>query len=226
MKNQIVKKNKSEALISIVAPGTEMDAAARINHFHRISMQAGEVAIKAALEVGMQLFQEKVRRGGTFQAWVEQNCDFSVRTSYNYLNLLQKSIGAKNDLAELSDTSEKKREEVINEFSKKVESKTLSELMCDYGIITRSKSNMGGKREGAGRKRKADLATAAGAAEAADNAGFAAQNTIELVGKVYEEGVIHQGFDAMDKSDLVEMVKLMKMTLAEAENVLKVKVRT
>ena len=221
MKNAIVKKNTM--LINIVAPGAEMDAAARINHFHKISMQAGEVAIKAALEVGMSLFQEKVRRHGTFQSWVEQNCDFSVRTSYNYLNLLQKSIGSQNDLMQLSDMSAKKREATIDEFASTVESKTLSELMCDYGIITKSKSNLGGKREGAGRKRKEDLSSAAGAAEAAENAGFAAQNALELIGKVYEAGVIRQGFEAMDKSALKNAVESLKLALAEATKILKEK---
>lgn len=221
MKNVIAKK--TEMLINIVAPGAEMDAAARINHFHKISMQAGEVAIKAALEVGMSLFQEKVRRQGTFLSWVEQNCDFSQRTAYNYLNLLQKSIGSQNDLMQLSDMSAKKREATIDEFASTVESKTLSELMCDYGIITKSKSNLGGKREGAGRKRKEELSSAAGAAEAAENAGFAAQNVLELVGKVYEEGVIRQGFEAMDKSALKNAVESLKLALAEATKILKEK---
>lgn len=221
MKNAITKK--TEMLINIVAPGAEMDAAARINHFHKISMQAGEVAIKAALEVGMSLFQEKVRRQGTFQSWVEQNCDFSQRTAYNYLNLLQKSIGSQNDLVQLSDMSAKKREATIDEFASTVESKTLSELMCDYGIITKSKSNLGGKREGAGRKRKEELSSAAGAAEAAENAGFAAQNALELIGKVYEAGVIRQGFEAMDKSALKNAVESLKLALAEATKILKAK---
>ncbi len=221
MKNAITKK--TEMLINIVAPGAEMDAAARINHFHKISMQAGEVAIKAALEVGMSLFQEKVRRQGTFLSWVEQNCDFSQRTAYNYLNLLQKSIGSQNDLVQLSDMSAKKREATIDEFASTVESKTLSELMCDYGIITKSKSNLGGKREGAGRKRKEELSSAAGAAEAAENAGFAAQNALELIGKVYKAGVICQGFEAMDKSALKNAVESLKLALAEATKILKAK---
>lgn len=221
MKNAIVKKNTM--LINIVAPGAEMDAAARINHFHKISMQAGEVAIKAALEVGMSLFQEKVRRQGTFVNWVEQNCDFSKATAYRYLNLLQQSIGSQNDLMRLSDMSAKKREATIDEFASTVESKTLSELMCDYGIITKSKSNLGGKREGAGRKRKEELSSAAGAAEAAENAGFAAQNALELVGKVYEAGVIRQGFEAMDKPILKNAIESLKMTLAEAGKILKAK---
>lgn len=221
MKNAIVKKNTM--LINIVAPGAEMDAAARINHYHKISMQAGEVAIKAALEVGMSLFQEKIRRQGTFVDWVEQNCDFSKTTAYRYLNLLQQSIGSQNDLMQLSNMSAKKREATIGEFASTVESKTLSELMCDYGIITKSKSNLGGKREGAGRKRKEELSSAAGAAEAAENAGFAAQSALELIGKVYEAGVIRQGFEAMDKPMLKNAVESLKLALAEATKILKEK---
>lgn len=218
MKNAIVKKNTM--LINIVAPGSEMDAAARINHFHKISMQAGEVAIKAALEVGMSLFQEKVRRQGTFLSWVEQNCDFSQRTAYNYLNLLQKSIGSQNDLMQLSDMSAKKREATIDEFASTVESKTLSELMCDYGIITKSKSNLGGKREGAGRKRKEELSSAAGAAEAAENAGFAAQNAFEAINSAYINGVVKLGFSALDNTRLKESVETLKNMLAYAKAIL------
>lgn len=218
MKNKLVKK--TDTLLTIVPAGAEMDAAARINHFHRLSIQAGEVAVKAALEVGMALFQEKILRGGTFQAWVEQNCEFSRATAYRYLELLQKSIGTKNDLAKLADGSAKTREETIEEYASTVESKTLSELMCDYGIITKSKSKLGGKREGAGRPRKIDPESAAGAAEAAENKGFASESAKELTVQLYTQGVVNQGFEAMDRETLKSVVTTLKQTLKEAETIL------
>lgn len=218
MKNQIVKKNTM--LINIVAPGAEMDAASRINHYHQLSMQAGVVAVKAALEVGMTLFQEKIRRQGTFQAWVEQNCDFSIRTSYNYLNLLQKSIGSQNDLMQLSDMSAKKREAAIDEFSSTVESKTLSELMCDYGIIQRSKSNLGGKREGAGRKRKDDAeALAREAEEIAGKAG--ALEISKTVGDLFVLAVSQDLFGSVGTVELKEQIETLEQVLKRAKDIFK-----
>lgn len=220
MKNAIVKKNTM--LINIVAPGAEMDAAARINHYHKISMQAGEVAIKAALEVGMSLFQEKVRRQGTFLSWVEQNCDFSKTTAYRYLNLLQQSIGSQNDLMQLSDMSAKMREATIDEFASTVESKTLSELMCDYGIITKSKSNLGGKREGAGRKRKDSAAELAEQAEKIANSGELAKTVLyQITSDLYTKGVVEGGFGSLETADLKGVVQTIKDILGKANEILK-----
>lgn len=219
MKNAIAKKN--EMLINIVAPGAEMDAAARINHFHRISMQAGEVAIKAALEVGMQLFQERVSRGGTFMSWVDQNCDFSYKTAQRYLSLLQQSIGSQNDLAQLAEMSSKKREGVIDEFASTVESKTLSELMCDYGIITKSKSNLGGKREGAGRKPKAQEDLAAKAEEIANSGALAKTVLMQLLSDLYTKGVVEGGFGSLETEDLRGIVTTIEDTVKKAKEILK-----
>lgn len=205
MKNAIAKRTQNT--LTVIAPGKEMDVGARINYFHRMSKEAGEIAIKAALEVGMMLFKEKVVRGGTFQGWVEANCDFSLRTAYNYLNLLQRSIGAQNDLAQLSNETDKKRETVINEFSQTVESKTLTELMCDYGIITKSKSNLGGRREGAGRKRK-EVTDAASAAAAADAPEFAVEDTAKAAAELYRAGVTANGFAAMQAGVLEKILIL------------------
>lgn len=221
MKNPIVKKSaKQQELIAIVPVGAEMDAAARINHFHKVSMQAGVVAIKAALEVGMALFQEKIRRGGTFQAWVEQNCDFSRATAYRYLDLLQKSIGSQNDLVQLSDMSEKKREAAIAEFSSTVESKTLSELMCDYGIIQKSKSNLGGRREGAGRKRKDAAAELAAAADEIAAAAGAAE-LCKLIGDVFVRAVSQDEFGGVGTKELKEEIETLEQILSRAKAILK-----
>ena len=218
MKNQIAKKNAP--LVGIVLPGAAMDAAARINHFHRLSREAGTVAIKAALEAGMLLFQEKVKRLGTFQAWVEQNCDFSVRTAYNYLNLLQQSIGAQTELDRLCDASAKTRKAAIEEFSSTVESKTLSELMCDYGIITRTKSNLGGYREGAGRKKKAGAEELAAAAEAAGGT-LSAKIVDGALAELWRLAVVEGNLGNLETRQLREARDTLKMLLDKTETYLK-----
>jgi hypothetical protein len=46
------------------------------------------------------------------------------------------------------------RQAAIEEYAAETDSKSLTELYCDLGIIKKTPSKMGGKREGAGRKRK------------------------------------------------------------------------
>lgn len=216
-----VAKKTDNAILTFARPGDQLDAAGKINYFHRLSIEAGECAIKAALEVGMELYKEKIRRQGTFTSWIEQNCDFSVRTAWKYLALLQKSIGSENDLIQLTDASDKKREAVLNEFSGKVESKTLSELMCDYGIIQKTVSNLGGKREGAGRKPKDDQDLA----DAAEKISMSAElNKIALDGiitNLYRVGVTEGGFGSLGTDALKVVVTALKDTVRKAEEILK-----
>lgn len=156
MKHAITKAEPR--LLDISLPSAEMDAAGRINYFHALSKQAGEVSIKAALWAGLELYRMQLARQGSFVAWLEQNVDFGRATAYRYLALLKQSIGASADLTEVSEYGTERRRELIDRYSGEVESKNMTEMMVDYGIIKKSKSNMGGHREGAGRKRKDDLA--------------------------------------------------------------------
>ena len=189
MKNAIAKT--TDTVLTFKVPGAEMEVAGRINYFHRLAKEAGNIAVRAALQVGMLLFQEKVSRGGTFDMWLDQNCDFGRSTCYRYLALLQKSIGAKQDLKELADGTDKQRSAAIDAYSTTVESKSLTEIMCDYGIITKTKSNLGGKREGAGRKSNEEKARLALAAEAAAHDGHLAAKTVEgLLADLYRVIII------------------------------------
>lgn len=154
MKNAITKaKGNKKFLVSAEPPAAGMEAAARINHWHEVAKQSSEMAIAAALNAGLELFKAKIDHPGTFEKWIEANCDFGRSTAYNYLKLVQQAISA-DELPKIANGSDKMREAAIEEYAAETDSKSLTELYCDLGIIKKTPSNMGGKREGAGRKRK------------------------------------------------------------------------
>lgn len=201
MKHAIV--NSEPRMLDVIQPGDQMDRAGRINYFHTLSKQAGEVSIKAALWCGMELFKAKMEHSGTFEIWLEQNVNFHRMTAYRYLALLQQSIGSEADLTQVADFGTKKRQELVEAYASHVESKNMTEMMIDYGIIKKSKSNLGGKREGAGRKRKVTDADLAAQAEAIANSGELAKT--EITGKVsdlYRAAIVEGGFGCLSTEDL------------------------
>ena len=219
MKNAIVKSEPR--MIDIVLPGQQMDAAGRINYFHTLSKQAGEVAVKAALYAGMELFKAKIDHPGTFDAWVDQNCSFGRRTAYKYLSLLSETVGKGVDLVGLAEDTDDARTDAIAEYAGNMESKGLTELYVDLGIVKKSKSNLGGKREGAGRPRK-DAAKLA-AQEAADNPGFDENAVSGAVSDLYRIGVTEQGFDALGLPALNSVISLLEDVLRTCKEIAKAK---
>ena len=218
MSKAIVKSEPR--MIDVVLPGKQMDAAGRINYFHTLSKQAGEVAVKAALYAGMELFKAKIDHSGTFDAWVEQNCSFGRRTAYNYLALLTETIGKGADLVGLAEDSDDGRTAAIDEYAGNMESKGLTELYVDLGIVKKSKSNLGGRREGAGRPRKdaaAELASKAD--EIARHA--AGQETTELTSKLYNAAVLQGGLGELDESQLCDVRDSLDQVLQKAKEILK-----
>ena len=154
MKNAVVKaKGKKQYLVSAEPPAAGMEAAARINHWHEVAKQSSEMAIAAALNAGLELFKAKIDHPGTFEKWIEANCNFGRSTAYNYLKLVQQAISA-DELPKIANGSDKMRQAAIEEYAAETDSKSLTELYCDLGIIKKTPSKMGGKRDGAGRKRK------------------------------------------------------------------------
>ena len=132
-----------------------MDAAGRINYYHILSKQAGEVAIKAALAAGLELVKVQLANPGKmFDEWIDANCSFSRRTAFKYMATLKQTIGASMELGRLVNGSDDDRRSAIDAFAASTDSKSLTELYADLGIVHKTKSNLGGRREGAGRPRK------------------------------------------------------------------------
>lgn len=154
MKHEVATRN-THLLVEILPPSPQMDAAARINYYHQLSKQASVVSIKAALAAGIELVKVQLANPGKlFDQWIDANCSFSRRTAFHYMATLKQTIGASIELGQLVNGSDDDRQSAIDEFAASTDSKSLTELYADLGIVHKTKSNLGGKREGAGRPRK------------------------------------------------------------------------
>ena len=199
MKKALVKaKGKKIYLVSAEPPAAGMEAAARINHWHEVAKQSSEMAIAAALNAGLELFKAKLEHPVNFVQWIESNCDFGKSTAYNYLKLIQQAISA-DKLPKIANGSDKMRQAAIEEYAAETDSKSLTELYCDLGIIKKTPTNMGGKREGAGRKRK-DVAASEAAAldEAANSPALLAAAIKEPVAAIWQ---LHQEREVFARID-------------------------
>lgn len=199
MKNAVVKaKGKKKYLVSAEPPAAGMEAAARINHWHEVAKQSSEMAIAAALNAGLELFKAKLEHPVNFVQWIESNCDFGKSTAYNYLKLIQQAISA-DKLPKIANGSDKMRQAAIEEYAAETDSKSLTELYCDLGIIKKTPSKMGGNREGAGRKRK-DEAEEIGEAldEAVNSSGLL---VAAIKGPVAEVWRLHREKDVFSRID-------------------------
>ena len=218
MKNAVTKAESR--MIDIIPPGQQMDAAARINYFHTLSKQAGEVAVKAALYAGMELFKAKIDHPGTFDAWVDQNCAFGRRTAYNYLSLLTETVGKGVDLVGLAEGTDDARTDAIAEYAGNMESKGLTELYVDLGIVKKSKSNLGGKREGAGRPRKQSAEELAKQAEEVAKHAAGAE-TLDLAAKLYNAAVLQGGLGELEDDQLKSVCETAEQIASKAGDIIK-----
>lgn len=226
MKNAGVKaKGKKKYLVNAEPPAAGMEAAARINHWHEVAKQSSEMAIAAALNAGLELFKAKVDHPGTFEKWIEANCDFSRRTAYNYLKLIQQAISA-DELPKIANGSDKMRQAAIEEYAAETDSKSLTELYCDLGIIKKTPSKMGGKREGAGRKRKDEAEEIGEDLDAAVNASgllsAAIKGPIETLWQLYKERDV---FSRIDDETLGQAAGLLNELCKAATKALKWRVK-
>ncbi len=202
MKNAIAKSSKKKNyLVSAEPPTSDMEPAARINHWHAIVKQAGQMSIAAALNAGMELFKAKLDHPGTFEKWIESNCEFDRRTAYRYLSLVQQALSA-DELPALANGSNKQREKAVEEYAAQTDSKTLTELYADFGIIKKTPSKMGGKREGAGRKPRDGAAEAQALDDAVNSPALLYAAIKESISTVYRFWREKDIFARIDMGDL------------------------
>ena len=226
MKNAVVKaKSKKQYLVSAEPPAAGMEAAARINHWHEVAKQSSEMAIAAALNAGLELFKAKIDHPGNFVQWIESNCDFGKTTAYRYLSLIQQAISA-DELPKIANGSDKMRQAAIEEYAAETDSKSLTELYCDLGIIKKTPSKMGGKREGAGRKRKDEAEEIGEDLDAAANASgllaAAIKGPIETLWQLYKERDV---FNRIDDETLGQAAGLLNELCKAATKALKLRVK-
>ncbi|MBR2920304.1 MAG: hypothetical protein IKC27_02995 [Kiritimatiellae bacterium] len=226
MKNAVVKaKGKKKYLVSAEPPAAGMEAAARINHWHEVAKQSSEMAIAAALNAGLELFKAKIDHPVNFVLWIESNCEFGKSTAYKYLSLIQQAISA-DKLPKIANGSDKMRQAAIEEYAAKTDSKSLTELYCDLGIIKKTPTKMGGKREGAGRKRKDAAEDEAAALDEAANS--SALLSAAIKGPVAEVWRLHQEkdvFSRIDDETLGEVAGLLNELCKAATKALNLRVK-
>lgn len=140
----------SGALVAMPAPGEGLDRADRVNFFHRLSREAGIVAIRAAIAAGVELLEAKAEHAGGFQNWVKSKCAFGLSTAYNYMAVAEKTL-TEARLPALLEGTDADRENAIEEAATSTDSRTLTDLYEGLGIVKRTPSKMGGARPGAGR---------------------------------------------------------------------------
>ena len=158
MKKRELATAADASAVSVIPPSPQLDAAGRINYFHRLSRAAGEISIKAALAAGLELARVQLtHQGRLFDEWVAANCEFGRRTAFNYMATVRETLGREGGMARLLEGSDDDRREAVDEYAAKSDSKSLTELYDDLGIVKKTPSNLGGRREGAGRPRKLTL---------------------------------------------------------------------
>jgi hypothetical protein len=118
------------------------------------------------------------------------------------------------------------RQAAIEEYAAETDSKSLTELYCDLGIIKKTPSKMGGKREGAGRKRKDEAEEIGENLDAAVNASgllsAAIKGPIETLWQLYKERDV---FNRIDNETLGQAAGLLDELCKAATKALKLRVK-
>ena len=222
-KETAVAISREAKIINVVMPDAKMEPAGRINYFHRVTKEAGKLSIAAAFYAGLELMRVKKNLvgHGEFQKWVESNCDFAYSTGHNYIHVAYMCLDkAGYECDELLDGSDTTRVKAVEDAAEKCESDSLNEIYIELGIVKKSKSNMGGKREGAGRKRKDDAeALAREAEEIAGKAG--ALEISKTVGDLFVLAVSQDLFGSVGTVELKEQIETLEQVLKRAKEIVK-----
>ena len=221
MKKSIVKATNDNYLVTVTPPDSQMELGKQINYFQEVVKQTAAIGCTAAIINGVLLTKAQVEHPQTFQDWLTANTAVSIKTSYNYINAAKRTLGsgiveelAKKGTVEIA-------ESVTQAMMKlKLESKPLTELYCDVGIIKRTPSKMGGRREGAGRPRKdAQEELARQAEEIAAKAG--AVEISKTVGDLFVLGVSQDLFGTVGTVELKEQIDTLEKVLKRAKDILR-----
>lgn len=220
-KPEIVLKKTDSVLVTVEPPNAEMDLGKQIDYFQEIVKQSASIGCTAAVINGVLLVKAQIQHPKSFTDWLAANTSVSQRTSYNYINAAKRTMGTQlvEELAQRGtmEIAEKVQQAMVK---LRLESKPLTELYCDVGIVKRTPSNMGGRREGAGRKRKDSAEELAKQAEEVANA-LTAEATRDSVAKLYNLGIVQGGFGEMNDTDLKDAIDALESVLKKAKEIIK-----
>ena len=217
-KNAIVKKNENQLLVTVVPPSEEMDLGKQIDHFQEIVKQTASIGCTAAVINGVLLVKAQIKHPKTFVEWLEANTSVSQRTSYNYINAAKRTMGSQivEELAQRGtmEIAEKVQAAMVK---LRLESKPLTELYCDVGIVKKTPSKMGGKREGSGRPTKEQLQARLRQQEEE----LGADSIQKRVADLFAAAVTGGGLGNCDDKELASAVDMLKKIVKCGEEILK-----
>ena len=135
-KTEIVLKKTDSVLVTVEPPNPEMDLGKQINYFQEIVKQSASIGCTAAVINGVLLVKAQIQHPKTFQDWIVANTAVSLKTSYNYINAAKRTMGTQivEELAQRGtmEIAEKVQQAMVK---LRLESKPLTELYCDVGIV-------------------------------------------------------------------------------------------
>lgn len=217
-KTEIVLKKTGSVLVTVEPPNAEMDLGKQIDYFQEVVKQSASIGCTAAVINGVLLVKAQIQHPKSFQDWLAANTSISQSCSYNYINAAKRTMGTQlvEELAQRGtmEIAEKVQQAMVK---LRLESKPLTELYCDVGIVKRTPSNMGGRREGAGRPTK-DAKR-----EAVQDAITDPTRCFEEVDghltSLYEICVTKNGFGVMIRDDLKKAINTLNLLLTKAKEV-------
>ena len=217
------KDDFKASLVKWANPSPSLNSVGKIFFYHRLAMETGKVSIAAALMTAIEIYKAKLEHPGDFVAWCDSNLhdgkySFGYDTANRYLKALSKSVGRSTDLYQLANDTQDAKVEAVFHYTKYTNYQSLYELYKGEGIV--AKSNMSGRREGAGRKRKDSQEALAAAAEQ-QAAELGAESIVQRVGDLYTAAVIQGGIGNCKSEDLKNIRDMLKHILGEAEEILK-----
>ena len=135
-------------------PGVET-LGEKANFLHAYSIEASKRSTGAAILAGWVLsVARSTCAHGQWLGWLQQNVDFSERTARHYLTLYAQTVGARRaEMRRPIPLTTPPTADELEAAAHDVDGKALSALYKSTRLIAAS-ANWGGKREGAGNKKK------------------------------------------------------------------------
>ena len=138
-KTEIVLKKTDSVLVTVEPPNAEMDLGKQIDYFQEIVKQSASIGCTAAVINGVLIVKAQIQHPKSFIDWLAANTSVSQRTSYNYINAAKRTMGTQlvEELAQRGtmEIAEKVQQAMVK---LRLESKPLTELYCDVGIVKRT----------------------------------------------------------------------------------------
>lgn len=195
----------------------------KANFLHGYFIEAEKRAKGAAIMAGWVLsVARSTCAHGQWIQWLEQNVSFGRSTATNYMNLYAQTLGAARAAArrpialDVPPTAEE-----LNAAAHDLDGKTLTQLYKATRLVAEN-GEWGGKREGAGRKKKdEDAEVAAKLDEVANSPALLIAAIREPISTVYKAWRERDVFARIDMSDLAVVAASLNELATAATSALK-----